>query len=163
MTKSIFEFEAVNLQGETISFSCYRGKVVLLVNIASRCGFTPQLGQLQKLYEKYQKDGLVILGFPCNQFANQEPLSNSEISEFCKLNYGVTFPVFAKTDVNGDNAHPVFKFAKESLPGLLGNFIKWNFTKFLFDKNGTGYKRYAPTTSPVEIEKDIVLLLQKNA
>ena len=133
---------------------------MLIVNTASKCGLTPQFKDLEALYEKYQAQGLMILGFPCNQFLSQDPASNAEISEFCQVNYGVTFPMFAKIEVNGDDTHPLFKHLKEAAPGLLGvNAIKWNFTKFLVDKNGNVIERYAPTTAPLDIAKDIEKLL----
>lgn len=156
---SIFDFEAKGISGDIFSFSSLKGKVVLLVNIASKCGFTPQLKDLQKLHDKYHEQGLEILAFPCNQFASQEPLENEQILEFCSLNYGVKFKVFGKIDVNGENAHKVFKYAKNQLPGLLGYSIKWNFTKFLFNRQGKGFHRYASTTNPNSIEPDIKRLL----
>lgn len=159
--KTIFDLEANDISGEMVSFAGLKGKVVFLVNIASKCGFVSQLKQLQQLHEKYQDQGLEILAFPCNQFGSQEPLKNEQIVEFCSLNYGVTFKVFAKTDVNGKNAHPVFKFAKKALPGFMGNSIKWNFTKFLFNREGKGFHRYSPTTSPNSMEDDIKKLLAK--
>ena len=131
-----------------------------MVNTASKCGLTPQFKGLEALYETYKDKGLMVLGFPCNQFANQDPASDDEISQFCELNYGVTFPMFAKIDVNGDGAHPLFKHLKTAAPGLLGSeAIKWNFTKFLVDRNGKVVERYAPTTEPEKIAKDIEKLL----
>ncbi len=157
---SIYEFSAQTVSGEDQPLSDYRGKVLLVVNTASKCGFTPQFAGLEELYEKYHKRGLEILGFPCNQFANQDPGSNDEIAEFCQLNYGVTFPMFGKIDVNGRNADPIFEFLKKEAPGALGTRrIKWNFTKFLIDSKGNVVKRYGPTDTPSSIEKDIRKLL----
>jgi glutathione peroxidase len=137
----------------------FAGKTVLVVNTASKCGLTPQYEGLQKLYEKYQDKGLAILGFPCNQFANQEPGDNKSIAEGCLVNYGVTFPMFSKVDVNGKNAHPIFKYLKDQLPGTIGKSIKWNFTKFLIDKDGNPVKRFAPTTKPEDMEDFIEKML----
>jgi glutathione peroxidase len=145
-------FTAKSLQGKEISMSDYKGKMILVVNTASKCGFTPQFEGLELLYHKY-KDRLVILGFPCNQFANQEPGSEKEISEGCLLNYGVTFPMFSKIEVNGPNAHPIYQYLKNELTGWFGNRIKWNFTKFLIDNNGNPIKRFAPVTKPSAIDK----------
>ena len=157
---SIYEFSAVNNRGEDVSLSAYKGKVMLIANTASKCGFTPQYQGLNDLYKDLQDKGLVVLGFPCNQFGAQEPGSNSEISEFCELNYGVSFPIMSKIDVNGADAHPLFNFLKEQAPGILGSKkIKWNFTKFLVDQNGNVLKRYAPVTKPEDIRKDIDALL----
>ncbi len=133
----------------------YQGQVVLVVNTASQCGLTPQYQGLQELYQEFHDQGLVILGFPCNQFGKQEPGTETEISEFCELNYGVSFPMFGKIKVNGDDAHPVFKYLKDALPGTLGKNIKWNFTKFLIGKDGQPIKRFAPTTKPAELKKHI--------
>jgi glutathione peroxidase len=154
-----YYLKARSLQGKDISMSDYEGKVVLVVNTASKCGFTPQFEGLEKLYETYKDKGLVILGFPCNQFANQEPGNAEQIANGCVLNYGVTFQMFDKINVNGRDAHPVFAFLKEKLPGLLGGAIKWNFTKFLIDRKGNPVKRFAPATTPEKIEKDIKDLL----
>ena len=159
---NFYEFKAENIQGKEISMESYKGKVVLVVNTASKCGFTPQFTGLEELYTKYKDQGLEILGFPCNQFAGQDPGSNEEIESFCQLNYGVNFPMFAKIDVNGENAHPLYQFLKAKLPGLLGKRIKWNFTKFLISSDGTPLKRYAPTVKPADIEKDIEKLLKLN-
>lgn len=156
---NIFEFRATSINSEEISLEDYKGKVILIVNTASKCGFTPQYEGLQKMYEKYLDKGFEILGFPCNQFGKQEPGNNKEISEFCSLNYGVTFQMFSKVEVNGENAHPVFKYLKQELPGIMGNKIKWNFTKFLIDKEGKPYKRFSPITKPENICKDIELLI----
>lgn len=139
----------------------FKDKVVMVVNTASKCGLTPQYEGLESLYQKYKKDGLIILGFPCNQFGNQEPGDEKSISEGCLLNYGVSFPMFSKIDVNGRNAHPIFKFLKKSLPGILGTqSIKWNFTKFLIDKNGKPVKRYSSWTKPSDLERDIIEILK---
>ena len=157
---SIYDFEVKTISGEIISMNTFKNKVLLIVNVASKCGFTNQYEGLESLYEKYKDQGLVILGFPCNQFMNQEPLSEEEIQSFCSLNYGVTFPMFAKIDVNGDQAHPLFKYLKEAQKGLLGiEAIKWNFTKFLVDKNGVVINRFAPATKPESLEVDILLYL----
>nr|WP_321406625.1 glutathione peroxidase [uncultured Carboxylicivirga sp.] len=148
-----YQFEANSLQGKPVSMEEYKGKTVLVVNTASKCGLTPQFEGLESMYKKYKEKGLVILGFPCNQFANQEPGDEKSISEGCMINYGVTFPMFSKIDVNGDEAHPLYKYLKSELKGTFGNKIKWNFTKFLVDKNGKPLKRFAPTTKPEKIEK----------
>jgi len=155
MDKTIYQFEVETINGDKISLEEYKGKVVLIVNVASKCGFTPQYEGLQELYQKYQDRGFVVLGFPCNQFRNQEPGSNEEIIEFCSTNYGVTFPMFSKIDVNGENAHPLYKFLKSEQSGLITDEIKWNFTKFLIDRNGKPVDRFATTTTPSSIEKDI--------
>ena len=157
---TIYQFSAKTIDGQEISLKQFEGKVVLIVNTASKCGFTPQFKDLQELYETYKDKGLEILGFPCNQFMNQDPGSEEEIKSFCELNYGVTFPMFAKVDVNGVYTHPLFRYIREQTPGLLGlNTIKWNFTKFLVDANGNVIKRFAPQTKPSEIAKDIEPLL----
>ena len=157
---NFYDFEAKKINGENISMQQFKGKTVLVVNTASKCGLTPQFEGLEKMYEKYKDKGLVILGFPCNQFAHQDPGSSSEISEFCVVNYGVTFPMFEKVDVNGKNAHPIFKYLKSQLKGgLFGSKIKWNFTKFVIDKNGNPVKRFAPTVTPEKIEKFIEKIL----
>lgn len=150
-----YEFSATDISGNDVSMSDYKDKVVLVVNTASKCGLTPQFEGLQKLYEDYKDQGLEILGFPCNQFASQDPGSNEEIASFCVKNYGVDFKMFDKIDVNGDDAHPVFKYLKDELGGTLGKKIKWNFTKFLIGKDGQPIKRFAPTTKPKDIEKHI--------
>ena len=157
---NIYDFSAQTVGGKDQPMSDYQGKVLLVVNTASKCGFTPQFEGLEELYEKYRDKGLEILGLPCNQFANQDPGSNDEIQEFCQLNYGVTFPMFGKIDVNGSDADPIFEHLKKEAPGALGTQrIKWNFTKFLIDANGRVLKRYAPTDKPKAIEKDIAKLL----
>ncbi len=143
------------LRGEEIAFSRYAGQVVLVVNTASQCGFTPQYAALETLYRKYAGNGFVILGFPCNQFGNQEPGDAESIVATCQINYGVTFPVFEKTEVNGPNAHPLFGWLTECLPGLLGRRVKWNFTKFLIGRDGTPLRRYAPITPPEKLDEDI--------
>jgi len=154
-----YQFKAKSLEGKEISMRDYASKVVLVVNTASKCGFTPQYEGLEKLYKVYKDKGLVILGFPCNQFANQEPGSAEEISKFCTLKYGVSFPMFMKIDVNGEKADPLYKFLKVELPGTLGNEIKWNFTKFLLDRKGKPIKRYGSIVKPEDITKDIEKLL----
>lgn len=161
MKKNFYDFEAETLQSKQVSMQEYKGKVVLVVNTASKCAFTPQYEGLEKLYKRYKNEGLVILGFPCNQFGKQEPGGEKEISEGCLINYGVTFPMFAKIDVNGKEAHPLFKYLKDELGGLFCNKIKWNFTKFLIDRNGTPIKRFAPITKPEKLEKQIKELLNK--
>ncbi len=152
---SVYEFKAETINGKEISLSEYEGKVLLIVNTASKCGFTSQLEGLQKLYDTYNQQGLEILGFPCNQFNSQDPGSNEEIAEFCQLNYGVTFPMFSKVDVKGKNAHPLFSYLTEEAKGLLTKQIKWNFTKFLVGKDGQVIDRFAPQTKPEELEKAI--------
>ena len=157
---NFYELEAKTIKGETVSMSTYEGKPVVVVNTASKCGFTPQYEGLEELYQKYRDEGLHILGFPCNQFANQEPGSSEDIEAFCQLNYGVSFTMFEKVEVNGKNAHPIFKFLKSKLSGgLLGSRIKWNFTKFVIDKNGEPVKRFAPTTAPRKMEQTIQRVL----
>ena len=151
----VHEFSAVTMQGKEIPLSEFKGKVLLVVNTASKCGFTPQFKGLEEMYEKYKDSG-----FPCNQFGKQDPGSNEQISEFCELNYGVSFPMFQKVDVNGDDAHPLFKHLKEQAPGLLGTqAIKWNFTKFLIDQNGKVVQRFAPKDTPKQIESEVRKLL----
>ncbi|MEG0370810.1 MAG: glutathione peroxidase [Clostridium sp.] len=180
---SIFDFKAINIDGEEVSLSEYKGKALIIVNTASKCGFTPQYEDLQKLYEKYNSKGLEILGFPCNQFAEQEPGNNPEVKNFCKLNYGVTFPIFEKVDVRGMDAHPIFKYLtantkfkgfdlenpsgkllnaliNEKCPEFLGDdSIKWNFTKFLLDQEGKVVKRFESSFEPMDMEKYIEELL----
>ena len=152
---NIYQFEAELLEGENKSFSDYEGKVLLIVNTASKCGFTPQFAGLEKLYEKYHDQGLEVLGFPCNQFGGQDPGSNEQIGTYCQRNYGVKFPMFAKVYVKGPEAHAVFRYLTNNSKGILGNGIKWNFTKFLINKKGEVINRYAPTTKPEDIEQDI--------
>lgn len=155
-----YQFEAESLKGKPVSMEAYKGKTILVVNTASKCGLTPQYEGLEALYQEYRDKGLEILGFPCNQFAGQEPGDSADIENFCSVNYGVSFPMFAKIDVNGKNAHPLYKYLKKELPGTLTNAIKWNFTKFLIDANGKPVKRFAPTTEPSSIKSDIEKLLQ---
>lgn len=183
---SIYNFTATDINGEVASLEQYKGKAVLIVNTASKCGFTPQFEDLQKLYNQYQQEGLEILGFPCNQFMQQEPGTNGEIAHFCSLNYGVTFPLFDKIEVNGNNTHELFKYLKEQVPFegfnlnnasdkllnamlndqypeyTVGNAIRWNFTKFLIDKNGHPIKRFESSVSPLDIEPFIKEVLELN-
>jgi len=160
MSASVHDFTCESPSGDKKPLADYRGKVLLVVNTASKCGFTPQFKGLEELYEKYRDKGLEILGFPCNQFGKQDPGSNDEIMEFCQLNYGVSFPMFGKIDVNGDAADPLFQHLKQAAPGALGTqAIKWNFTKFLVDSEGKVLRRYAPKDKPSAIEKDIRELL----
>ncbi len=157
---SVYDFSVETIKGEKTNLDSYKGDVLLIVNTASKCGFTPQYKGLQSIYESHKEQGLSVLGFPCNQFGAQEPGSSDEIMEFCELNYGVNFPMFAKVDVNGDEAHPLFKYLAAEAPGILGSkAIKWNFTKFLVDRNGQVVKRFAPTDKPETIEKHIQELL----
>ncbi len=161
--KSLYEFSALTAAGKEVHMADFAGKVILVVNTASKCGLTPQYEGLEILYKKYKDKGLMILGFPCNQFADQEPGNDEEIQSFCKINYGVSFPIFSKIDVNGKNVHPLFKFLKSSLPGLLGSkIIKWNFTKFLINREGKPVKRFGPQEVPESFEKDIQALLAKD-
>ncbi len=156
MSTSIYDFDVIGLDGSTIKMETFRGDVLLIVNTASQCGFTPQYKPLQELFDQYKDLGLKILGFPCNQFGAQEPGGSSEIGQFCESKFGITFPMFEKVDVNGDHADPLFKYLTEQAPGVLGTkAIKWNFTKFLVDRNGKVLQRYASTTNPLEIAKDI--------
>ena len=156
---TLSDFEARSIAGEELSLARYAGNVVLVVNTASKCGFTPQYEGLQALYERYAAQGLVVLGFPCDQFGHQEPGDESSIDDFCKVNFGVTFPLFAKVDVNGDQAHPLYRWLREQHGGVLGDAIKWNFTKFLIGRDGAVIDRYAPTTTPDKIAGDIVKAL----
>jgi len=157
---SVYEFEARTIGGVTQSLDVYRGKLLLIVNVASRCGYTPQYAALESLYRRYRDRGLVILGFPCNQFGRQEPDDEAAIGEFCRTTYGVTFPMFGKIDVNGDDAHPLFRYLTSEQRGILGTKrIKWNFTKFLVDESGEVVARYAPSVTPEEIEKEIAARL----
>jgi len=158
---SIYNFSVKDNAGREVSLKDYKDKVLLIVNTASKCGFTPQYQGLQKLYEKYGNDKFEILAFPCNQFAKQEPGSPAEISSFCSLNYGVTFPVLHKVDVNGKNAEPLFEYLKEAAPGILGKAIKWNFTKFLVDSEGNIVDRFAPATEPEKLDAKIKELINK--
>ena len=157
---SVYDFTVKNIRGKDVKLDAYKGKPLLIVNTASECGFTPQYKGLETLYQKYHGKGLEILGFPCNQFGAQEPGTEKEIESFCEVNYGVTFPLFAKVDVNGDNAAPLDRHLKKSKPGLLGSeAVKWNFTKFLVDRNGNVVERYAPNAEPESITGDIEKLL----
>lgn len=157
---SFYDFSAKKMNGQEIKMQEYKGKVLLVVNTASKCGLTPQFKELEELYQIYKDKGLEILGFPCNQFANQDPGSNQEISEFCLINYGVSFTMFEKIDVNGETAHPLYKYLKNEAKGLLNEEIKWNFAKFLIDSDGNVVKRYAPTTAPSKLKNDIEKLLK---
>lgn len=153
---TVYDFEALQINGKSVPLSQYKGKVMLIVNTASACGFTPQFAGLETLHQQFGNKGLVVLGFPCNQFASQDSGSNEEISEFCQLNYGVTFPMMAKIDVNGKQAHPLYQWLSKEAPGLLGSkSIKWNFTKFLIAKDGQVLNRYAPTDTPAGMAADI--------
>lgn len=156
---TFYDLEAEQLNGERISMAVFKGRTVIVVNTASKCGFTPQYEGLEKLYQNYKDRGLVVLGFPCNQFGNQEAGSSDEIQEFCELNYGVSFPMFEKIEVNGPNEHPIFKFLKAKRSGFLGSKIKWNFTKFLIDKKGNPVKRFASITTPEKMEAAILEIL----
>lgn len=159
MAIPFYQFTANSLQGKEISMGNYQGKTILVVNTASKCGLTPQYEGLENLYQKYKDHGLVILGFPCNQFANQEPGDNQSIADGCLLNYGVTFPMFSKIDVNGKNAHPIYKYLKSLLSGWFGSKIKWNFTKFLINEKGKPIKRFSPITKPEMIDNYIGKLI----
>ena len=157
---SFYDIDLVAIDGKPRKMDVYRGKTLLIVNVASQCGFTPQYEGLQALYDKFKDRGFVVLGFPCNQFGHQEPNVEAEIEQFCIRNYGVTFPMFAKIDVNGGNAHPLYRYLKSEKPGILGTeAIKWNFTKFLVGSNGTVLKRYAPSDKPEAIEADLAARL----
>jgi glutathione peroxidase len=157
---NIYQFDVPKLGGNSQPMEDYKGKVLLVVNTASKCGFTPQYKGLESLYKEHKDKGLMIVGFPCNQFGKQEPGSDGEISEFCELNYGVSFPMASKIDVNGDSAHPIYTYLKAELPGVIGSKrIKWNFTKFLINRDGKPVKRYAPNVKPEDIAADIKALL----
>ena len=157
---SVYDFTAQRLDGREESLGKYRGQVLLIVNTASECGFTPQYAGLEALYEDLHDQGLTVLGFPCNQFGRQEPGGEAEIGQFCQANYGVTFPMFAKIEVNGEGAHPLYKYLKDAKPGLLGSeAIKWNFTKFLIGRNGEPVARYAPQVKPEDLDAPIKKLL----
>jgi glutathione peroxidase len=157
---TVYDFSAQQMNGKTVSLEQYRGKVLLIVNTASACGFTPQFAGLEELHESFGPKGLVVLGFPCNQFGSQDAGSNEEIASFCQLNYGVSFPMMTKVDVNGATAHPLYQWLSKEAPGLLGSkSIKWNFTKFLVGKDGQVLKRYAPTDTPASLAKDITSAL----
>ena len=159
MENAFYSFSAKTLQGKARSMADFKGKVVVIVNTASKCGFTPQYAGLEELNRKYSEKGLVILGFPCNQFGSQEPGTSKEISEGCLINYGVSFQMFEKIEVNGSEAHPLYVFLKKQLPGFLGGRIKWNFTKFVIDQNGKPVKRFAPTTKPEKMQEYLLKLL----
>jgi glutathione peroxidase len=155
-----YDFSAKTIDGNEQALVAYDGKALLVVNVASKCGFTPQYAGLEALHRKLAPQGFAVIGFPCDQFGHQEPGDEAEIKDFCALTYDVTFPLFAKIEVNGDNAHPLYRFLKKEAPGLLGSeAIKWNFTKFLIDRSGKVVKRYAPTDKPESIEKDVVAVL----
>lgn len=156
---SIYDFEVIKPNGDKLSLETYRGRPLIIVNTASKCGFTPQFSGLQSLYEQYQEEGLMILGFPCDQFNNQEFEDIEETTEFCQVNYGVTFPMMAKVDVNGNEANPLFNYLKSAQKGMLSKHIKWNFTKFLVDREGRVVKRYAPQTAPEKLANDVEKLL----
>ena len=158
---SVFDFSAHRLAGEPVSLADYAGKVLLIVNTASKCGFTPQYAGLQGLHERFHDQGLVVMGFPCNQFGQQEPGDSQDIARFCETSFGVGFPMFQKVDVNGADAHPLFKHLKSAAPGLLGSeAFKWKFSKFLVGRDGAVFKRYAPQTSPEDLQQDIEQLLK---
>jgi glutathione peroxidase len=159
MKNQFYQYSAKSLQGKEITMEAYKGKTILVVNTASECGLTPQYEGLEKLYEKYKDRGVVVLGFPCNQFGNQESGDEKSISEGCLVNYGVTFPMFSKIEVNGENAHPIYKYLKKELGGLFGTKIKWNFTKFLIDSDGKPIKRFAPITKPEKIDDYLATIL----
>ncbi|MGR5994652.1 glutathione peroxidase [Bacillus cereus] len=157
---TVYDFSAKTITGKEKSLKDYEGKALLIVNVASKCGFTPQYKGLQEVYDKYKDQGLEILGFPCNQFGGQEPGTEADITSFCELNYGVNFPMFAKVDVKGDKAHPLYTYMTEQAPGLLGmKAVKWNFTKFLIGKDGKVVGRFAPQTKPVDLEVEIEKVL----
>jgi glutathione peroxidase len=161
--QNVYEFSALAIDGHEVPLAQYKGKVLAIVNTASKCGFTPQYAGLEALYQRYKDRGLVVLGFPCNQFGAQEPGTEEEIAQFCELNYGVSFPIFAKIDVNGPDAHPLYKFLRKQKSGILGavglDSIKWNFTKFLVDRDGNVVSRLAPALSPAEMDPEIEKLL----
>ncbi|MGL4772735.1 MAG: glutathione peroxidase [Clostridium sp.] len=158
---SFYDFKIKDIDGREVDFDSYKGKVVIVVNTASKCGFTPQFKELEELYKKYKDKGLEILGFPCNQFLNQDPAELGEIKNFCLINYGVSFRMFEKIKVNGKDTHPLYKFLKEKKGGLLSKEIKWNFTKFIIDKQGQVIERVSPNTNPLEMEDTIKKLLEE--
>lgn len=158
---SLYEIEVKNIDEELISLESYKGKVLLVVNTASKCGFTPQYKELEELYQELGNEKFEVLGFPCNQFGNQEPGDSNEVKSFCEINYGVTFPLFEKVDVKGPNAHTLFKYLSNEKKGILGGDIKWNFTKFLIDAEGNIVDRFAPTTPPRKIKDKIIKLINK--
>lgn len=160
MTQTIYTFGAENYKNEVIDFTKYQGKTLLIVNTASACGFTPQYAGLEELYQEYKDEGFEVLAFPCNQFGKQEKGDNSEIKQFCDLNFNISFELFSKIDVNGDNTHPLYQHLKNQAPGILGSKgIKWNFTKFLVNKQGEVIKRYSPATKPADISTDVAAIL----
>lgn len=161
MAQNLVELQAQLNNGNPLSMEDLRNKVVLVVNTASQCGFTPQYKGLETLYQQYKEQGLVVLGFPCDQFAHQEPGTDTEIATFCERNFGVTFPLMAKVEVNSPGAHPVFEFVKERAPGLLGKNVKWNFTKFLVERDGRTVHRFAPTTDPLKMVKAVEKALRQ--
>lgn len=161
MNETIFDYSAKKNDGSELSFAELMGKTLLIVNTASKCGFTPQYAGLEALYKEYKDRGLVVLGFPCDQFAHQEPGTDGEIAQFCSLNFGVTFPLMSKVDVNGPSTHPVFEFLKDRAPGAIGKSVKWNFTKFLVSPDGKTVKRFAPTDLPESMKGDIEAVLAK--
>ena len=156
---TIYDFKALTAKGKEVDFSQFEGKVLLIVNTASKCGLTPQFEGLEELHQKYKDKGLVVIGFPCNQFANQDPGSDKEIGSFCQLNYGVSFQIMKKTDVNGKDADPIFKYLKKAAGGFLTDAIKWNFTKFLISRDGKKVKRFAPVVAPQKLTNDIETFL----
>lgn len=159
--KTIYDFKVNTIDGKETTLEQYKGKVMLIVNVASKCGYTPQYDGLETLYKKYKEQGLVVLGFPCNQFSSQEPGSEAEIQNFCRVNFGVTFPMFSKINVNGDDTHPLYRYLKSQQPGILGTeTIKWNFTKFLVDKEGKVIERFGSSTKPLSLEEEIGSLLK---
>ena len=159
--KTIYDIKVKTINGEEITLEQYKGKVLLIVNVASKCGYTPQYDGLETLYKKYKDQGLIILGFPCNQFGSQEPGSEAEIQNFCRVNFGVTFPMFFKINVNGEETHPLYQYLKSEQPGILGTeAIKWNFTKFLVDKEGNVVERFGSSTKPISLEEKIEALLK---
>ena len=157
----IYDYKALDNKGNEVNFASFEGKVLMIVNTASKCGFTPQYDGLEALYQKYKDQGLIIIGFPCDQFAHQEPGTNEEIAEFCRINHGVTFPLMSKIEVNGKNAHPIYQYLKGAAKGTFGNAIKWNFTKFLISRDGTEIERVAPTTTPEAMEEKVVAMLNR--
>ena len=159
--KTIYDFTAKSNKGEEVDFAQFEGQVLLIVNTASKCGFTPQYKGLEELYKKYNEQGLTVIGFPCNQFGHQEPGDSGEIASFCEMNYGVTFPIMEKIEVNGEQASPVFKYLKSRTGGFLGSRIKWNFTKFLISKDGQVIKRFSPVKNPKSLEKSIEKMLKE--
>ncbi len=161
MNDTFYGLQAQTPGGKPLPFETFQGRVVLVVNTATKCGLTPQFDGLEKLHDKYKSEGLSVIGFPCNQFASQEPVENADMESVCKVNFGVTFPLTAKIEVNGPGTHPVFQYLKANSPGFLNEDIKWNFTKFLVSRDGKTIQRYAPTTEPAEIEADIEKFLKK--